>query len=51
MNKLGWWLLLILIFIFLGYFREFLFVHLNVVLYEKYYHMTTEAPFPESLVF
>lgn len=51
MNKLAWWLLLILIFIFLGYFREFLFVHLNVILYEKYYQMTTEAPFPSSLNF
>jgi hypothetical protein len=49
MNKLTWSLLLIFIFAFLGYIREFFFVHLNVILYEKYYHTTSEAPFPSIM--
>lgn len=46
MNKLLLSLGLIFVFVFLGYVREFLFVHINVLIYEKYYNHTTEAPFP-----
>lgn len=46
MNKVLKTLGLIAVFVSLGYVREFLFVHINVLIYEKYYHHTSEAPFP-----
>lgn len=49
MNK-GWWIIVLLVlFAFIGYAREFFFVHLNVILFEKYYHSSSEAPFPEIM--
>lgn len=38
-------------FALLGYFREFFFVHLNIIMYEKYYNTTSPAPFPEVMNF
>lgn len=50
MNKRIWWFIFfIVLFGVLGYFREFFFVHLNIILFEKYYHSTSEAPFPEIM--
>jgi len=37
--KIKWLLLFLLLFLALGYFREFLFVHINRVMYGKYYNM------------
>jgi len=50
MNKKFWRLIFfIVLFGTLGYFREFFFVYLNVIIYEKYYRSVSEAPFPEIM--
>lgn len=46
MKKAKWFILIFLLFAFLGYCREFFFVHLNIIMYEKYYHSVSPAPFP-----
>lgn len=46
MSKTKWLIIFLLLFAFLGYTREFFFVHLNIIMFEKYYHYTSEAPFP-----
>ncbi len=51
MLKYSWAFIFILTFAAMGYFREFFFVHLNIILYEKYYHSTSPAPFPEIMIF
>ena len=49
MNKTKWFIAFVLLFAFLGFAREFFFVHLNIIMFEKYYHRTSEAPFPEIM--
>ena len=39
----------IFLFALLGYIREFFFVHLNIIMFEKYYNSKTDAPFPEIM--
>ena len=51
MHKYKWAFIFVLLFAFMGYFREFFFVYLNVILYEKYYHSVSPAPFPEIMNF
>jgi hypothetical protein len=51
MSKLKWFILFLILFATLGYFREFFFVYINVILYEKYYHSVSDAPFPEIMNF
>ncbi len=46
MNKTAWIILLLFLFALIGYTREFFFVHINVILFEKYYHSVSPAPFP-----
>ncbi|MBL7932048.1 MAG: hypothetical protein JNL60_09100 [Bacteroidia bacterium] len=49
MSKTKWLIIFLLLFAFLGYTREFFFVHLNVIMFEKYYNRVSEAPFPEIM--
>lgn len=49
MSKTVWIIILVLLFALLGYTREFFFVHLNVILFEKYYNSVSPAPFPEIM--
>lgn len=49
MNKTRWFIVFLFLFAFLGFTREFFFVHLNVIMFEKYYHHPSEAPFPEIM--
>ncbi|MBX3165641.1 MAG: hypothetical protein KF900_14285 [Bacteroidetes bacterium] len=50
MNKKIWQMVLfVFAFAVLGYCREFFFVHLNVILFEKYYNRISDAPFPEIM--
>ena len=37
MNKIKWLILFLSVFAVLGYCREFFFVHLNIIMFEKYY--------------
>jgi hypothetical protein len=46
MNKTKWIFFFLLLFGVLGYFREFFFVHLNIILYENYYHTASSVPVP-----
>lgn len=41
MKKYKWFVVCFLLFAFLGYFREFFFVHINNILYRKYYSRDT----------
>jgi len=51
MKEAKWYFILFLLFAVLGYFREFFFVHLNIIMYEKYYNSFSQAPFPDSMNF
>lgn len=51
MKEAKWYVFIFLLFAMLGYFREFFFVHLNVIMYEKYYNSVSPAPFPSSMNF
>lgn len=51
MKEVKWYILLFFIFAILGYCREFFFVHLNIIMYEKYYHLVSPAPFPAIMNF
>jgi hypothetical protein len=51
MKKISWFVILFISFALLGYFREFFFVHLNIIMYEKYYNTTSPAPFPGIMNF
>ena len=46
MKKTIWVLLMVLLFGFLGYAREFFFVHLNNIMYMKYYSNTSTLAVP-----
>lgn len=48
-KKTGWFIFFVVVFGILGYFRESFFVYLNVIIYEKYYHSVSEAPFPHIM--
>lgn len=50
MNKLKWWLLFICLFACLGYFREYFFVHINNILYRKYYNRETDLVVPDIML-
>jgi small-conductance mechanosensitive channel len=47
--KVKWWLLFILLFALAGYFREFLFVHMNNIMYMNYYHKTSILKVPSFM--
>lgn len=49
MKKTKWLILFFLVFAVLGYLREFFFVHLNVIMYEKYYNTTSVLAVPHIL--
>lgn len=49
MKKIKWLVFFILLFGCLGYFREFFFVHINNIMYRKYYSMTTALDVPWSM--
>ncbi len=51
MNKLKWIILFFICFACLGYFREFFFVHLNNIMYYKYYHRIPELSIPKLMLF
>jgi hypothetical protein len=46
MDKIKWIIISVLVFVCLGYFREFFFVHLNNILYYKYYNSVSALPIP-----
>jgi hypothetical protein len=48
-NKLAWIIGFVLLFAVLGYFREFFFVNLNVILFMKYYSSAPALPVPEVM--
>ena len=50
-RELGLLLLFLLIFGILGYFREFLFVNLNVIMYMKYYASSPALQVPDIMHF
>lgn len=47
--KLRWFIFFFLLFAILGYIREFFFVHLNIIMYEKYYHSVSPVPVPGTM--
>jgi hypothetical protein len=49
MTKIKWFVLVFLLFAGLGYLREFFFVNLNVILFEKYYHSVSPVPVPSVM--
>ncbi len=49
MKKNKWYLFCFLLFACLGYFREFFFVHINNILYRKYYHRDTVLDVPSIM--
>ena len=51
MNKLKWIILFLICFACMGYFREFFFVHLNNIMYYKYYNRIPELPIPKLMFF
>jgi hypothetical protein len=51
MKKSGSIIFFILLFGCLGYAREFFFVHMNNILYQKYYHTTSSLAVPPSMHF
>lgn len=48
-KKIWWFIFFLVLFGTIGYFREFFFVYLNVIIYEKYYHSVSDAPFPDVM--
>ncbi len=50
-QKLSWLILFFLIFLSLGYFREFFFVHMNNIMYMKYYNQTSTLTVPPVMTF
>ena len=46
MNKIRWLIVALLLFVTLGYFREFFFVHLNIIMFEKYYNSVSPVQPP-----
>lgn len=46
-----WYLFFFLLFGLVGYFREYFFVHLNNVMFQKYYNTTSELATPKALNF
>jgi hypothetical protein len=51
MKKSSVVILLVLLFAVLGYVREFFFVHMNIIMFEKYYDRESAIPVPESMWF
>ena len=51
MNKLKWIILILICFACMGYFREFFFVHLNNIMYYKYYNRIPELPIPKLMFY
>ncbi len=51
LNKTSWLILFLLFFSGLGYFREFIFVHYNNVMYQVYYHSDSHLETPGFLQF
>lgn len=49
MKKNKWYVICFLLFAGLGYFREFFFVHINNILYRKYYHRDTVLEVPSIM--
>ncbi len=49
MKKNKWYLICFLLFACLGYFREFFFVHINNILYRKYYQRDTALDVPSVM--
>lgn len=49
MSKTKGLIAFIFLFAILGYTREFFFVHLNIIMFEKYYQSVSPAPFPEIM--
>ena len=43
--------LFLLAFAIVGYIREFFFVHLNIIMYSKYYQNAPARPIPTSMMF
>ena len=51
-NRLSiWYLFFFLIFGVTGYYREYFFVHLNNIMFQKYYSTTSELVTPKALSF
>jgi hypothetical protein len=49
MSKIKWLVLFFFLFGCLGYFREFFFVHLNNIMYQKYYGTSSTLPIPRVM--
>lgn len=49
MNKTRWIIFFLFLFGCLGYLREFFFVHLNIILHQKYYGSVSPVPVPEIM--
>lgn len=49
MNKTKWLIVFFGIFACIGYFREFFFVFLNIIMFEKYYHSVSAVPVPDIM--
>lgn len=49
MRKIKWLIFFFVLFGCLGYFREFFFVHLNNILFIKYYNRNSALPVPEVM--
>jgi hypothetical protein len=49
-SRIGWLLLFLLLFALLGYFREFFFVNLNVIMFMRYYGTEPSLPIPDVMM-
>jgi len=47
--KIKWLVFFFAVYAFLGYFREFFFVHLNIIMYQKYYNSVPAPALPDVM--